>query len=296
MSSIAQEQLRTVGHRGTPGDYCWPVSVLNDAAFLTEFDNIVGKEAVEVFLPNSLNSLYYLCVGHPKVARISYLDEGRLTKLAIATKQKKFTNPIGFFLAPAFAATNRSPKKIRKSIFRTLAILVRWAIVQKYEIHTSSYPYKTLERRWKPGRILCHIPLETDLSNVETVNLLRDLEFPKNYERDACLFLHPKNIETPEKAEALAKLVSLHRASYETLLIKLHPIFSAHQNCKMAFLEKLEQRKIPWAYAEISGRQEVSIELYARGVRVFFLAPSTIEDTIQAFPEFFKSLKCITIG
>ena len=80
LSSFGQRDVCIVGNRGMKGDITHAGSILNDPRFLAELDGIIGDRMVEVFLPNSINSLYYLCASHPKIARISYLNEGKLTQ------------------------------------------------------------------------------------------------------------------------------------------------------------------------------------------------------------------------
>ena len=293
LSSIDQKKVRIIGHRGMSGDVTWPRSALNDPRFLIEFEKFLNRDGIEVFLPNSLNAIYYLCVSHPRVARISYVDEGRLTHRAIEYQHRNPSHWAGRLYRAGFSAARQLPSRLQLAAYRALCILVRLSIIQPYVSDTANYSYRTLERRWKSGRILCHIPIQTQLPDVEYVNLLKDLNFPRDSTDAACLFLHPKGIDDYETLRRLVVKILDVRSQFQCLLIKPHPIFINNFGKLHTLTAKLDENGIPWRIVEVSGTQEVTVELYARGVRIFLLPSSTVEDTINAMPDYFDELKCI---
>lgn len=295
LSNHGERNVRYVGHRGMGGDTTIPGSALNNPQVLAKLDSLIGPDRVEVFLPNSLNALFYLCASHPRVARISYLDEGRLTQRFLAYQHRNPSHPASSLLVAVFGIVRKLPLRLQPLLYRLLCALLRLMIVQRYEHDTENFPYLTIERRWKAGCILCHTAIPSTVEAVETVNLLRDLDFPRDATGDACVFLHPKDIATSEQIIALIDKLTVENANFGRLLIRPHPIFVAFPGLLESLTAQLDDNAIDWDVVTLSGRQEVTIEMYARGVRVFIVNDSTVLDTIDALPDLFKDLSMIRV-
>lgn len=288
LSSFGHRDVCIVGSRGMKGNITYVGSTLNDPRFLVQLDGIIGDRMVEVFIPNSINGLFYLCASHPKIARISYLNEGRLTQRFLDYQHHNPSHPASAVLRRAFGMVRWAPRRSRGFLYRGLCVLLRNIALRPYVDNTAGYKFRTIERRWKPGLILFHLPIKTACQEVEIVDLLRDLDFPTNFENHSCLFINKPDIESAEKIDALIETIAEIPGP---LLIQPHPNLVASPEEVKNLTERLDKEQIIWKFAAISGRQDVAIELYARGVRHFMAHDSTVLDMISSLPNFFLDLR-----
>ena len=290
LSSFGQRDVFVVGNRGIKGDITHAGSILNDPRFLAEIDGIIGDREVEVFLPNALNSLFYLCASHPNVTRISYLSEGRLTKRFLDYQHRNPSHPAGPALRRAFGMVRLAPHRAQPLLYQALCVLLRQVILRPYVHDTAGHGFRTIERRWKSGTVLFHLPIETSCDGVEIVDLLKDLDFPSDYKNHTCLFINPPKIETLAKIETVIEAIP---KNVGPLLIQPHPNFSAFPDKLKKLTTRLDEEGIIWRLVTLSGRQEVTIELYGRGLRRFMVHDSTVLDTILVLPDFFLDIRLI---
>jgi len=296
LSNNGERDLLIVGHRGMPGDLSFSRPILNDAKFLAIFDSLLGTAEVEIFLPNSVNLLFYLCVSHPKVKRISFLDEGRLTTNFLTDGYKKPCYPFSGYFITASHFARHLPQRFQSRFFQLLLMQYRLVNLRKFQKNPDDYHFRTIERRWKKGSVLHHAPISTDIEGLEFVDLLKDVNFPKDYEGMLCCFLHPNQIESECKCEALINEICAHVDGRNPILLRPHPLFSIYSGRLNRFLSSLHEKEVLTKFAELSYRQEVTIELYVRGVRTFvFPGNSTIGETISFFPHFFKDIQVVKV-
>lgn len=281
-----------VGNRGMPGDITYAHSVLNDPSFLPALDSLLTKHTSnELFIPNSLNLVFFFAAAHPHVKKISFVDEGRLTQRFLATRPPK---PTGHYHVPLVASMHTAmglPQALRKVAYQTLAIAVRKHIVRRYEKNTADYPYTTIERRSKPGVVLTHIPQQDPAAFVRQVDVTKGLKLPRDLEGQSCLFLHPKYIDTPRLISAI--LGSLETPSLP-LLVRPHPNFTRAPDLLRRVMADLSAH-VPCRIAPVSEELEVAVELHARGVEQFFCGATSITDTVEAYPDFFRKLRIVII-
>jgi hypothetical protein len=291
--SYRLKNVMIIGHRGMRGNITYKHSVLNDPKFIPDFEQIINQRDAEVFLPNSLNLVYFFCVAHKHVKKISFLDEGRLTTLYIKSGFKKRRAWYHNELKMTMRLVLILPRFICKYFLSIIALFIRKIIVQNYWKKWKNYSYRTIERTDKVGVVLSHIP-SFDLPEwVNFIDITKNINFQKDYSGRACLFIHPKYIKLSELISLLKKEL---KTSEESLLIKPHPLFSQEQNALDNTIISINKSGIHCEIACLSGEQEVSIELYARGVRTFFCGnDSSIIDTVNNYKEFFKYLKIVII-
>lgn len=283
-----------VGHRGMKGDVEYRNPVLNDAEFLTRLDDLFGARDVEVFLPNSVNGLFFLCACHPQVKRISYVDEGRLTWKFLENHQRRRRNPGSAAMRFGFNMVRNCPRAFRPFLYRLLCAVLKRAFAAAFMKEPETYRYRTIDRHWKHGRILCHAPVSTIAPDVEVVDLFKALEFPDDYAGAACIFLHPRMVRTDAESLAIVRGFVAAGSGSSRVLIRPHPLFSTFRSRLDAFRLHLERAGIYSEEALLSEQQETAIELYARGVRTFVLtSDSTVGYTARFFPSFFKDLRVI---
>lgn len=285
-----------IGNRGVGGDLTYPDSVLNDYRFLLELDQIIGARRVEIFIPNSLNALYYFCVSHPGVERISFVDEGRLTKHFLDGGFTKPTHPLSHALIATYCAVYWLPGSTRGHLYRALAGLLHRTIGRTYKQRLRAYPYRTIERRWKRGVVLSHIDPETLVEGVEVVDLTKGVDAPIDCASSACLFVHPMDAATPDQIARISEAIDRETTDYVRGLIRPHPLFSNFPTRLQALQVELAKLGKSWEVVELSGKYEASVELYARGVQLFFVhRSSSVGDTVRAFPMYFSNLKLVEI-
>lgn len=219
-SSVPKEKRFIIGNRGTQGDVSYDQSVLNDANFITDLEKRIAKEEVEIYLPNSLNLIYFYALSSPHIKRISFVDEGRLTKRFLqggyAKPRAKHHDMMAFLMRMARFV----PAPLRTFPYKLIAYSLRRWVVQSYEQDTLAYPYRTIERSEKSGTLLSHIEGNVPLDWVEQVDLTKGLEFPKNYQDRACLFIHPRHVH---KTQWLEKLRDAFAPEEGALLVRATP-------------------------------------------------------------------------
>lgn len=296
LSARYRDDALIVGHRGMRGDLRFEGPILNDAEFLAQLDDIIGNRNVEVFLPNSVTGLFFACACHPRIKRMSYLDEGRLTWRFLEEHHRKPRHPASVVLRSLFTIAQRAPRRLRTTLYRVLCALLKRTFTSAFIKDPESYPYQTIDRHWKPGAIICHAPVSTTAADVEIVDLFQALDFPVDYSDAACIFLHPGQIPTEAESSRIVQRILALGLGITRVLVRPHPLFSTFSTRLDAFRAILERAGIAYQEPELSEQQEVAIELYARGVRVFILtSDSTIGDTARFFPSFFKDLRLVHI-
>lgn len=285
-----------IGNRGMDGHLKYTHSVLNDPCLLSQLDNIFGSDEVEVFLPHSLNGLFYTCCNHPQVKRISYLDEGRLTLKFLNEHHTKPPNPAIGFLATCFDLARRLPRSFQRNAFKVLCALHKKIISSPFEKDPDNYPYAPIDIRRKFGSVLCHINMQTALLNAEYVDLLDDVNFPENYKNLACCFIHPQQTSTNERvSDIIRQILNLNIPTNE-LLLRPHPLFKSFPSQLSDFTQQLAISGIKLRRAELTESQDTAVELYARGVRMFILTnDSTIGYTVESMPDFFSNLELVRL-
>lgn len=83
--------------------------------------------------------------------------------------------------------------------------------------------------------------------------------------------------------------------AFDRGLVRPHPMFQLRPAGLDALMDRLTQTGKPWEIVEVSGRHEVAIELYARGVRVYFCGASSLTETVDAYEDYFSGLRLIKI-
>lgn len=295
-SSHFKKTRLIVGHRGMPGDISFSNAVLNDGQFIAQLDDVIGSTDSEVFLPNAINALFLACMAHPRIKKISYLDEGHLTARYLDAHYKKKLNPFTPLMVKAFYIVMLLPRNIHTFFFKVLSAVYKRTVIKRWLEDSEQYGYQVIDRRFKGGVILSHLKIETPVPNVEVVDILKDVEKTSRYDGAVCVMLHPYVVSSQgDILELVEKLVSLDHTKC-SLLLRPHPLFGMHQKSLKNFCEQLEKRDIPWQFAELSNKQETAVELYALGVRVFVLTnESTIGRTVSDHLSFFKDLIVIRV-
>jgi hypothetical protein len=289
-SSAGQHNATIIGNRGMPGDHSYEKSVLNDAHFLDGLNKLIGEEDTEIFIPNSLNLLYYFAVSNPSIKRISYLDEGRLTKHYLTEGYRKQTNPFHLLIGSMMRITQKLPNPLRIITRKFISRFINILIIQRYTQNVSGYPYRCIERNNKGGTILSHASYDTMPEDVEVVDITQNISFAACYVGYSCLFLHPRHCDVQQ---LLKKLQSLSFNS--PLLIRPHPNFTRAPEKLQSILSAFRAEEIHCEIATLSEVQEVTIELYDKGVRCFICGETTITDTVEAHPDYFKELRVVKI-
>lgn len=290
-----------VGNRGLAGDVTYQRSVLNDPRFFADLDDLVARRGapgggpVELFLPNALNSVFYYALTHPRIARISFTDEGMLTNRFLDGGYRKPTARGVRAFPAAFALARRLPGRARLFAYRVIAWLVKRTVGMRYERNTRSYPLRTIELSRKGGVVLSHIAPVSPLPWVEHVDLTRDIRVPRDYEGAACLFIHPREVARPEQVDALCARIALAAGDFARGLVKPHPLFSEFPDRLEALITRLSTPGTQWFSVEVSGRYEPTIELYARGVRTFIVGKSSVRVTVASHPAYFSDLALVEI-
>ena len=281
-----------IGNRGMHGDQSYSYSVLNNHRFIEDLDRLIGSRLVEVFLPNSLNALYFFCLAHPRVLRISFLDEGRLTKRFLEGGLNKPTSKLSYLFKALYRAA-WPLKRFHKVTYRILGVGVQRLVVRRYEKDTMNFPFRTLETRWKAGTILTHIEPRQPGTSVEVVNLTESLKMNEDLPDSACLFIHPKDASTPSAINRVCQCVERTSRKGQAFVLRPHPLFETYPE-KLAKIKRfLSNCDVRWVALTLSEKHETAMELYARGVRLFLMGNSSLEDTIAAYPSFFRELRVV---
>ena len=291
-SAAAKGDVLIIGNRGMKGDISFAQSVLNDANFIVELDVLIGDSQVELYIPNSLNLLYFFALADARIKKVSFVDEGRLTKRFITNGYKKPKASYHWQAKTIMQVAQFLPKAFRVLSYKLIAYGMRKFIILTYEKDTLGFPYRTIERSEKTGRLLSHEKPNHVHDWVEFIDLTKDVNFPNDYENYACLFLHPRH---SGKAEWLTALQSNFTSQTVKLLLRPHPNFSRAPELLSDAIARMKAIGIECEIAKVSGEQEVAIELYARGVRSFFCGETSITDTVEAYPSYFNDLQVVKI-
>lgn len=286
-----------VGNRGIAGDVTYKRSVLNDFQFLEDFNALVDRQSgtVEVFLPNALNTLYYYALSHPRVARISFVDEGVLTSRFVDGGYQKPAAPFLRAFTTAFGLARHLPDRSRAFSYRAIARIIKRAVGVRYESDTLNYPLRTIELSRKGGVVISHIAPVEPLPWVEHVDLTRDVMVERDYDGAACLFVHPKQVAQPDQVEVLCARIVAVSDQFTRGLIKPHPLFTEFPGRLEALRARLAALGMHWTTIDVSGQYEPSIELYARGVRIFIVGKSSVTVTVARHPDYFTDLTLVEI-
>ncbi len=291
-SSVDKAQATIIGNRGVDGDISYEQSVLNDGNFIAKLSELIGSQEVEVFIPNSLNLVYFFAISDKRIKRISFVDEGRLTKRFLANGHKKPIAKHHRIFSALMRMVGIFPKPLRPLCYKFITYVMRKYVVQFYERDTLAYPYRTIERTQKSGVLLSHVPLAVMQSWVEFVDLTEKLDFPQNCMNQACLFLHPRYAEDPALIGQLQRELGGEK---QKLLVRPHPNFTRAPELLEEVIARIKHAGIECEIVGVSGVHEVAIELYARGVRTFFCGETSITDTVEAYPGYFEGLKIVKI-
>jgi len=277
-----------VGGRGMRGDVTYQASVLNSASFIADLDRWLAPSGVEIYLPNSLNLLFYCCAADPRVRRISFIDEGGLTKQFVEGGWRK---PMAPHHRPILWLTRRAlglGGPARFAALKALSILIRKLAIQPYVSDPARYPYRTIERSEKPGLVLSHTQREREHAWVEHVDLAVNFDFEEDYAGHTCLFLHPRDVQDGWLSAELSRDPGMKGGR---LLVRPHPLFNQWPGLLDGFLRAMGEAGVDCRVAELSGEHDVTFELYARGVRTFVCGASSIRDTVSAYPNYFVGLR-----
>jgi hypothetical protein len=288
-SSAARREHLIVGNRGVAGDITYDRSILNDASFPADFDRLASGRAVEVFIPNALNLLYFIYASHPAVTKISYLDEGRLTRRFLEGGYRKPAHPAYGSILAAVRLANALPEGPRYYALKAIARSVRTTVIRPYERDTLDFPFRTVERSRKPGILLSHVRVPEAPDWVEFVDIFRGVTRTDELRNRACLFVHPKNLEDLHFMGRLLSALS-ETPLRQPLLLRPHPLFNRSPKLLDRLTNALADAGVDSETAPLSEEREVTVELYARGVRTFVCGESSVTDTVEAHPERFKGL------
>lgn len=281
-----------IGNRGVPGDVIYEHSILNDPTFLSDLERIIAGRDVEVFIPNSLNLLYFFCAVNKRVIRISYVDEGRLTKEYIEGGFKKPAAPHSPALLAATGFATMLPGVVGRLAFSGIASFIRRFVVRKYVNDPTSYPYTTVERRVKPGVVVSHLRCDDPQEWMQFVDITVSPRLPNDYAGRTCLFLHPKDSANRDLADLLKGKLN---AGAQPLLVRPHPLFNQSRELLEETISRIEAAGFSCEIASLSGEHETAVELYARGVRTFVCGDSSLIDTVDGHKSYFKNLRVVVL-
>jgi|GEM_PF-6498224 len=298
-SSYASRPQLLVGNRGISGDLTYHSSVLNDYRFLNDFSDLIDRNGgeVEVFVPHALNSLYYYLLADSRVRRISFIDEGVLTRRFLAGGYRNAAVPFLNLYPSLFRLAGLLPNQLRALAFRVISWLVKRTVGMRYEKDTANYPLRTIELSRKGGVVLSHILGPECLPWVEYVDLTKNINVVKDSDCSACLFVHPKQVAQPDQIDALFNKISKisQDFSFDHGLIKPHPLFCDHPERLTALEKRLSMHEKAWTVVEVTGSYEPTIELYARGVRLFIVSKSSVSETVRHHADYFSNLNVVEV-
>jgi hypothetical protein len=287
-----------IGHRSAHGDVSFPDYVLNEVWFCLWLVDHLDKSTspIDVYLPHSLNLVYFICRAHKSVRQINYIDEGTLTYVFATTDLKpRLRWPAGMMLTMAHAAVVL-PRRLKPQVLHRM-IRVYLATFHKHlsrDITHANSDGIRVDR--KTGRIFVHFPDKPAKSlDIQFVRLDdASVAFDRDLEGAAVVFVP---ILTDAEIPAFVDKVVLSSTQTEFLL-RLHPAIDAVDLA--AFLSRLalafKARARSAKTVNLSEEHETAFELYARGVRTFILENSTLILTVDSYPEHFRGLRIVNIS